>query len=167
MSGRVRLAAGAVGVLFGFALSWAQTTDPDEIRQMLALDDLYLWGMFAVAVATGTLGVRLLRRRRAKALVSGEPIAWETQRPERRHLVGSVIFGIGWAITDACPGPIAAQLGQGFAWGLFTMVGVVLGVELFFRLERGATVPADPRATVDSAWPKSRPTPASTTSSQG
>ena len=163
----VRLAAAAVGVLFGFALSWAGTTDPDAIRNMLLLDDLYLWGMFAVAVATGTVGVRLLRHRQARALVDGEPIAWETQRPERRHLVGSVIFGIGWAITDACPGPIAAQLGQGFAWGLFTMVGVVLGVELFFRLERGATVPADPRATVDSAWPKSHPTPASTTSSQG
>jgi uncharacterized membrane protein YedE/YeeE len=167
VKGRVRLAAAAVGVLFGFVLSWAQTTDPDQIRRMLLLDDLYLWGMFAVAVATGTVGVRLLRHRRAKALVSGEQIAWETQRPERRHIVGSVIFGVGWAITDACPGPIAAQLGQGFAWGLFTMVGVVLGVELFFRLERGATVPADPRATVDRAWPKSRRTPASTTSSRG
>ncbi|MGZ8635185.1 MAG: DUF6691 family protein [Solirubrobacteraceae bacterium] len=163
----MRLAAAAVGVLFGFALSWAGTTDPDAIRNMLLLDDLYLWGMFAVAVATATVGVRLLRRRRARALVGGEPIAWETQRPQSHHLVGSVIFGIGWAISNACPGPIAAQLGQGFAWGLFTMVGVLLGIELFFRLERGATVPADPRATVDSAWPKSRPTPVSTTSSQG
>lgn len=157
---RLAAAAAAVGVLFGFALSWAGTTNPDAIRDMLLLDDLYLWGMFAVAVCTASLGVRALRRGRARALVTGEPVAWTTSRPQRCHLVGAVIFGLGWAITDACPGPIAAQLGQGFAWGLFTLVGVVLGVELHLRREGGATVPADAGDTVDRAWPELRRTPA-------
>ena len=156
----VRLASAAVGVLFGFALSWAGTTNPDAIRNMLALDDLYLWEMFAVAVCIAGLGVRALRRGRARALVTGEPVAWTTTRPERRHLVGAMVFGIGCAVTDACPGPIAAQLGQGFAWGLFTLVGVVIGVELYLRREGGATVPADAGDTVDSACPEPRRTPA-------
>jgi uncharacterized membrane protein YedE/YeeE len=54
-------------------------------------------------------------------------------RPARRHVVGSVVFGTGWAIADACPGPIAAQVGQGFPWSVFTLVGVGLGVWLALR----------------------------------
>ena len=144
----VRLAAAVLGVAFGFVLSWAQVTDPDRIRAMLVLDDLYLYGMLGTGVAVATVGVRLLRRARARALLTGEPVAWATTRPARRHVVGSAVFGVGWAIADACPGPIAAQVGQGFAWGLFTLAGVVLGVALFLRREERA----EAGATVSGPW---------------
>jgi uncharacterized membrane protein YedE/YeeE len=67
------------------------------------------------------------------AQATGEALTWDTVRPARRHVVGSVVFGAGWAIADACPGPIAAQLGQGFPWSLFTLAGVGLGVWLALR----------------------------------
>ena len=54
-------------------------------------------------------------------------------RPERRHIAGSVLFGTGWAVADVCPGPIAAQLGQGVPWALATTAGLVLGIWLFVR----------------------------------
>ena len=60
------------------------------------------------------------------------------RRPERRHLVGSVLFGIGWGLAGACPGPIATQLGQGIAWGIPTTIGLVVGIVLFGRLQRRA-----------------------------
>jgi len=48
-------------------------------------------------------------------------------------VAGALIFGAGWAISDACPGPTAAQLGQGIGWSLFTIAGVVTGITLFSR----------------------------------
>jgi uncharacterized membrane protein YedE/YeeE len=134
----VRLAAGLFGAAFGFVLSWAQATDPDRIHAMLKLDDLYLFGMLASAVAVASVGVRLLRRAGARALLTRERVDWATTAPARRHVVGSVLFGTGWAVADACPGPVAAQIGQGFAWSLFTLVGVVLGVAMFLRRQERA-----------------------------
>jgi len=140
----VRRAAALVGVAFGFLLSWGQATSPDRIREMLLLEDPYLYLMLGSGVLVASAGVRLLRRARAHALVTGEPVAWETLRPERRHVVGSVMFGAGWAVSDACPGPIAAQLGQGVAWSLFTLAGVVIGIGLYLRTQERAQPAAAP-----------------------
>ena len=134
----MRRAAALVGVAVGFLLSWGQATDPDQIRAMLLLDDAYLYLMLGSGVFVAAVGARLLRRFRARALVTGERVDWERLRPERRHVAGSALFGAGWAISDACPGPIAAQLGQGFAWSLFTFAGVLIGVALFVRRDRRA-----------------------------
>jgi uncharacterized membrane protein YedE/YeeE len=84
-------------------------------------------------VATSTLGLWLLRRARARAVLTGEPVAWSREPPRRPHVVGSVIFGVGWALADACPGPIATQVGQGVLWSLFTITGVVAGIVLAQR----------------------------------
>jgi uncharacterized membrane protein YedE/YeeE len=129
----VRAAALGFGAVFGFAISWGEFTDPDAIRDMLLLRDPYLYLMMATAVATGFLGLRLLRRLRARALLTGEPVRWETAKPAPRHLVGAAIFGLGWSIADSCPAPIAGQLAQGVLWSLFTIAGVLLGVLVFFR----------------------------------
>ena len=134
----MRRAAALVGVAFGFLLSWGQATSPDRIREMLLLEDPYLYLMLGSGVLVASAGVRLLRRARAHALLTGEPVAWATLRPERRHVVGSVLFGTGWAVSDACPGPIAAQLGQGFAWSLFTLAGIVIGIGLYLRRQERA-----------------------------
>jgi uncharacterized protein len=135
----VRLAALALGAVFGIAMSWGQFVDPDRIRDMLLLRDLYLYLMMGTAVAVGFLGTRVLRRLRARALLTGDPVTWETSRPERRHVVGAAIFGVGWAIADTCPAPIAAQLGQGVLWSLFTFAGVLVGILAYLRRQEAPT----------------------------
>jgi uncharacterized protein len=129
----VRAAAGLLGTAFGFLISWGQFSDPDRIRAMLLLKDPYLYLMMASAIAVGLLGLRLLRARRARALLTGEPVALETARPESRHLVGAAIFGLGWALADSCPAPIAAQLTQGVARSVFTTAGILGGILLYLR----------------------------------
>jgi uncharacterized protein len=124
----VRAAAAGFGVVFGFVISWGQFTDPDRIRDMLLLEDAYLYLMMATAVLVGFVGTRLLRRFRARALITGNLIGWDTTRPAPRHVAGAALFGIGWSISDSCPGPIAAQLTQGVGWSVFTAAGVGLGV---------------------------------------
>jgi uncharacterized protein len=138
----VPIAAVALGAAFGFLISWGQFSDPDRIRAMLLLDDLYLYEMMFSAMAVGFLGIRLLRRFRARAVVTGEPVSWKTARPRANHIAGAAIFGLGWAITDSCPAPVAAQLTQGVGWSLFTIAGIFLGIELYLRQqERQATAP--------------------------
>ena len=126
-----RAAAALVGAVFGATLSWTGMTSPVVLRQGLLFQRAYLFLFFAAAVITAFVGLRLLRALRARALLTGERVTWDRVRPERRHIVGSVIFGVGWAVADACPGPIATQLGQGVPWSLCTIAGLLIGIRLF------------------------------------
>ena len=129
MPGRKLIAGALVGAVFGVTLSWTGMTSPDVIREALLFEDAYLFLFFAAAVATSFLGTRLVRG--GRALLTGERIEWSTESPQRRHIVGSLVFGAGWGIANACPGPIATQLGQGIWWSAFTLAGVLLGVRIY------------------------------------
>ena len=135
---RKTVAAVAAGIAFGFLISWGQFTDPDRIREMLLLEDPYLYEMMFSAMAVAFLGSRLLRRRHARALLTGEEIVLQTESPQRNHFTGAAIFGLGWAVTCSCPAPIAGQLAQGTLWSVATIAGVLAGVELYFRSRESA-----------------------------
>jgi uncharacterized protein len=141
-----RAAGLGVGLVFGVVLAWSGVMAPDVIRSALLFEDSYLFVFFASAVATAAIGLRLLRHAGAAT--------WEPARPERRHVTGALIFGVGWGISDACPGPIAAQLGQGIGWAVWTLAGVMLGVYLFLRGAEDTEPACDPAPT-----PGRRPPP--------
>jgi uncharacterized protein len=134
-----KLAALSVGVVFGVTLSWTGLSSPEVIREALLFESSYLFLFFASAVATSFVGLRILRSRRRRAMLVDKPVSWKTEEPQRRHIVGSVVFGTGWAIAGACPGPIATQLGQGIGWSLFTIAGLVTGIALYLRRQETAT----------------------------
>jgi uncharacterized membrane protein YedE/YeeE len=151
---RVRLTAVALGLAFGFVLAWTQMTDPDQIRRMLLLEDAYFFLVMASSIGVAFAGLRLLRARRFRALLTGQPVAWSTNRAERRHVLGSVLFGGGWGISYSCPGPIAAQLGQGVFWSLCTIAGIGAGVGLYVYRQRrasGASVSAPTAGAVGAS----------------
>jgi hypothetical protein len=127
---RVRGTAIGLGGVFGFALAWSGMTDPDLIRSMLLLEDAYFYLVMFSSMAVAFPALRLLRRSQARALLTGERVSWTAGPPGRRHVGGSVLFGAGWAISSSCPGPIAAQLGQGLLWSLCTIAGIGAGIVL-------------------------------------
>lgn len=131
---RHRVIAGvALGAGFGFLLSWGQLSNPDRIRDMLILDDPYIYEIMAAAIAVGFVGLRVLRRLGARALLTGEPVRWVVESPRSKHVIGGALFGVGWAISDACPGPIIVQMSQGVGYGFATFAGVLIGVMLHLR----------------------------------
>jgi uncharacterized membrane protein YedE/YeeE len=148
-----RVAGAVIGIVFGVVLSWSGMTSPEVIRQGLLFQSSYLFLFFGAAVSTSFVGLWILRRRAPRALLTGERVGWEPVKPERRHVAGSVLFGIGWGIAGACPGPIATQLGQGIAWGVPTTVGLVLGILLFRRLQARTTAPHRKRTSTASVIP--------------
>jgi uncharacterized protein len=140
---KTRLSAAAIGVVFGLTLCWSGMSDPDVIRAALLLEQSYLFLFFASAVLVAAVGTELLRRRTRRALIGDVPLTFSRERPLRRHVVGSLLFGVGWGVADACPGPIATQIGQGIPWAAFTLVGLLVGVGVFLRTARvGETEPA-------------------------
>jgi hypothetical protein len=161
-AGNRSLVTGAVaallGALFGFMLSWGQFMNPDRIRDMLLLEDPYLYEMMFSAMAVGYLGTRLLRRFHVRALVSGGLVSWVTERPAKHHIAGAVLFGLGWAVTDSCPAPIAGQLAQGIWWSVFTIAGVFVGIELYLRRQERLAGVSEQTPT------KTRPHPAAASS---
>lgn len=147
-----RIAGALIGVVFGVVLSWSGMTSPEIIREGLLFQDPYLFLFFFAAVTTSFIGLRILKTKAPPALLTGETVAWEPVKPERRHVFGSLIFGVGWGVAGACPGPIATQLGQGIAWGIPTTVGLIFGIVLFRRMQ--ARAQADPgRAPAASVMP--------------
>ena len=149
-------AAAAVGTVFGLTLSWSGMTSPDVLRDGLLFRNSYLYLFFATALLTAAVGLRLLRRAGTRSLLTHEPLSWDTARPERRHVVGSAMFGVGWAVADVCPGPVAAQLGQGILWAVPTAAGVALGIWLQLRSQERAD-PESVRNVAHSTTP-ARPT---------
>jgi uncharacterized membrane protein YedE/YeeE len=129
---RLRLAALALGVVAGFVFGWARLTDPNTFDRMFTFRSPYVYLLMGSAVGIAFVGARALRGR--PALLDGARIDWPQTRPTRDHIVGSVVFGIGWGLTEACPGPTAAQLGGGRNFALAVAAGVVLGVKLQPRL---------------------------------
>jgi len=123
-----------VGLVFGLVLCWSGMSSPEVIRGALLFKDSYLYLMFASAVLTAAVGLQVLKR------VAGA--SWTPERPERRHVAGAALFGLGWGIANVCPGPIATQLGMGIAWGYVTAIGATAGVWLFVRRGARETEPA-------------------------
>ena len=150
---RTRVAGAAIGIVFGVVLSWSGMTSPEVIREGLLFQSSYLFLFFGAAVTTSFAGLWLLRRRAPRALLTGERVGWEPVRPGRRHVAGSLIFGIGWGVAGVCPGPIATQLGQGIAWGVPTAVGLVLGILLFRGLQARAAESHRERTALASVIP--------------
>jgi uncharacterized membrane protein YedE/YeeE len=136
------VAGGLIGIVFGVVLSWSGMTSPVVLREGLSFENSYLFLFFGSAVATASLGLWLLKRRERRALLVNTKLTWPRDRIERRHIVGSLVFGIGWGVADACPGPIATQVGQGIGWGVITLAGAALGVYAFLRQGARETEPA-------------------------
>jgi uncharacterized membrane protein YedE/YeeE len=121
-------------MLFGFVLGWARLTDYDVIRDMLLLRQFDVFFLMMSAMATAAVGVRMLRRGGVRAVVDWRPIGWTIQPVRSRHVIGSVVFGMGWSLAGTCPGPLAAQLGRGQLSAVFTIAGLFAGIALHDRV---------------------------------
>ena len=124
-----------LGTLFGITLTKSQVISWYEIQDMFYFRSPHLYLIIGSAVFTGALSLQILKKLRARS-VYHNPINYKTKPDHRGIIIGGFIFGIGWFITGACPGPIYAQIGS-TAWpALFTLMGALLGTFLYGLLKR-------------------------------
>jgi uncharacterized protein len=125
-----------VGLGLGFVFDWAHLTDPETFHLMLTLQAAYVYLLMGSAVAVAAAGALVLRRRGWRAPLTGELVGRSEAPIRREHIVGGAIFGLGWAISSSCPGPLVAQVGAGRLPALATLAGVGCGIALRLALTR-------------------------------
>jgi uncharacterized protein len=109
-----------VGVIFGIVFVKAEIFSWFRIQEMFHLHAFHMYGVIGTAVVVGMISVFLLKRFKIKTL-SGDSITFDGKPFTKGTVIGGLMFGMGWAITGACPGPLYANIGSGF-----TVVGVTL-----------------------------------------
>src|SRR6188768_705699 len=100
------------GILFGIILVKAEVISWFRIQEMFRLQSFHMYGVIGTAVVTGIISVWLLKKFKVKTIY-GETIHYTTKKFNKGQVIGGLIFGFGWAMTGACPGPLFAQLGAG------------------------------------------------------
>lgn len=118
------------GILFGIALVKSEVVSWFRIQEMFRLESFHMYGVIGVAVVTGIISVFLIKKFKAKT-IDGEPIVFIDKEFRKGQIFGGLIFGIGWAITGACPGPLFAQLGMGFTAVAVTILSAIAGTWVY------------------------------------
>lgn len=120
------------GCFFGVVLTRAEVISWYRIQEMFRFRAFHMYGVLMSGAATAALSLLLLRRAHAKSR-AGEPMRMEPKilGKGRRYVIGGVIFGVGWAFTGACPGPLFALLGAGVGVMAVTLVSALLGTLLY------------------------------------
>ncbi|WP_109700583.1 DUF6691 family protein [Chitinophaga deserti] len=118
------------GMLFGIILVKAEVISWFRIQEMFRLESFHMYGVIGSAVFTAMLGVLLIRKMGWRS-VSGEEIVVQKKPFTKGNIIGGLIFGLGWAITGACPGPIFAQIGSGFTVVIVTFLSAVAGTWVY------------------------------------
>lgn len=125
----------AAGILFGIALVKSEVVSWFRIQEMFRLESFHMYGVIGVAVLTGILSVFLIKKFKLKTL-DGESVVFLNKEFKKGQIYGGLIFGIGWAITGACPGPLFAQLGMGFTVVAITILSAIAGTWVYGFLSK-------------------------------
>jgi uncharacterized membrane protein YedE/YeeE len=119
-----------LGVLFGVILVKSEVVSWFRIQEMFRFDSFHMFGIIGSAVLTARLSIVVLRRLHARAL-TGEPLTIPPKARGHRYWMGGTIFGLGWATTGACPGPMVALVGAGVEVYLVVALSALVGTWVY------------------------------------
>lgn len=125
-----------LGIWFGILFSKSEVISWFRIQEMFRFQGFHMYGIIGSAILVAAISVRLIKRFQISTL-GGEPIvltpkAWG--KGGIRYWVGGTLFGFGWALTGACPGPLFALIGQGVGVIVFTLASAVAGAWVYGAL---------------------------------
>jgi uncharacterized protein len=114
------------GILFGIILVKAEVISWFRIQEMFRLQSFHMYGVIGSAVVVGMLSVWLIKKYKIKTIY-GEPIEFAPRKFSKGNIYGGLLFGFGWALTGACPGPLFAQVGTGATVTIITLLSAIAG----------------------------------------
>jgi uncharacterized protein len=118
------------GVYFGVVLVKAEVMSWFRIQEMFRFQSFHMYGVIGSAVVTGIMAVWVLKKLKIKS-VEHEPIVVPGKKFHKGLIAGGLLFGIGWAITGACPGPIFAQIGLGYGTSVVMLLSAIAGTYVY------------------------------------
>ncbi|MEO5990944.1 MAG: DUF6691 family protein [Ferruginibacter sp.] len=119
-----------IGILFGIILVKSEVISWYRIQEMFRLQSFHMFGVIGSAVVTGIISVWLIKKFKIKT-IHGEKVLIPAKKFNKGQIYGGLIFGFGWAITGACPGPLFALIGSGFSVIIVTMLSAIAGTWVY------------------------------------
>ncbi|SDC22732.1 DUF6691 family protein [Niabella drilacis] len=120
------------GIVFGIVFTKAEVISWFRIQEMFRLQSFHMYGVIGSAVAVGMISIWLIKKFRVKT-ITGEKIEIQPRKFNKGQIFGGLIFGIGWALTGACPGPLFAQIGTGATVVVITLLSAIAGTWVYGR----------------------------------
>lgn len=124
-----------VGIVFGIVFVKAEIISWFRIQEMFKLQNFHMYGVIGSAVLVGMVSVYLIKRFKIKTF-QGEEIIIVKKKFDKGQIYGGLLFGLGWAMTGACPGPLFAQVGTGVWVVLVVIASAILGTWTYGWLEK-------------------------------
>ncbi|WP_166922060.1 DUF6691 family protein [Flavobacterium poyangense] len=123
-----------VGIFFGIVFVKAEIISWYRIQEMFQLQSFFMYGVIGSAVVVGIISVWLIKKFDIKT-IQGEKIEIQPKTFSKGQIYGGLLFGFGWAITGACPGPLFAQIGTGVTVIVVTLVSAIAGTWVYGLLK--------------------------------
>ena len=120
----------AIGIAFGIVFVKAELVSWFRIQEMFRLQSFHMFGIIGSAVLVGVLSVWLIKRFNVKTIY-GETIEFHPKQFNKGQIIGGLLFGFGWAMTGACPGPLFAQIGTGASAIAVTLLSAIAGTWVY------------------------------------
>jgi uncharacterized protein len=120
----------ALGIIFGFILIKAEVISWFRIQEMFRFQSFHMYGIICSAIVVGLISVQIIKRFNVKT-TSGEPIKIEPKKFNKGNIIGGFMFGLGWAMTGACPGPLYALIGSGLLVVAVVLLSAVFGTYVY------------------------------------
>lgn len=123
-----------VGISFGIVFVKAEIISWFRIQEMFRLQSFHMYGVIGSSVIVGIISVQIIKRFNIKT-IDGEKIIFSPKKFTKGQIIGGLLFGFGWALTGACPGPLFTQIGTGISVVLVTLLSAIIGTWTygFFR----------------------------------
>lgn len=119
------------GILFGIVMAKSEALSWYRIQEMFRFQSFHMYGIIGTAVTLGVIGVQLIKRLKLKDS-EGNPIMFHPKdRSVARYLIGGSIFGMGWALSGACPGPMVVNIGYGYLSMVIVFLFATVGTFLY------------------------------------
>ncbi|NMH26951.1 DUF6691 family protein [Flavobacterium silvaticum] len=126
----------AAGFVFGIILTKSEAVSWYRIFEMFQFQSFHMYGIISVAIATGLIGIQLIKRKKVKDIKGNPIVVPDKEKGNARYWIGGTIFGLGWALAGACPGPIFILIGAGYWSLLFVLAGALIGTFLYGVIQR-------------------------------
>jgi len=120
-----------IGVFFGIVLIKSEAASWFRIYEMFQFQSFHMYGIIGSAVILGIIVVQILKRFNIKNSAGSQIIFSDKEKSISRYLIGGILFGLGWALAGACPGPMFTLLGGGFFSMIIVIFGAILGTWVY------------------------------------
>src|SRR6476469_10006859 len=124
-----------LGTLFGIILTKSEVVSWWRIQEMFRFQSFHMYGVIGSAIVVGLISIQLIKRNRLMT-INGNEIRIADKQYSHGTWIGGIIFGLGWALTGACPGPMFAQLGSGVTTMAVAIASAMLGTWTYGRLRQ-------------------------------